>query len=184
LQAIYPQAEFLANLPQQRIGIKACKAPAAWYGDNLDFRVLHPSAGLPYLGNDSSCVISVNGAGFSLLLTGDISKTVERRLVNEGLAQHVILTAPHHGSSTSSSQLLIDTLKPSWALISAGIDNRFDFPRTDVLERYSKAKVLALNTAQCGGLRITARADGEIKIESARVVNETLWRWPADSSCP
>jgi len=152
--------------------------------DSLEFRVLHPSPGLPYLGNDSSCVISVNGPGLSLLLSGDISRVVEQRLVYEGLEQHAILSAPHHGSSTSSSRDLIDAVRPEWVLISAASGNRFGFPRSDVLERYAQAHIPTLNTAQCGGIRITTDVTGGISLSSARVSRKAIWRWPAVQDCP
>jgi competence protein ComEC len=184
LHAAYPSARYLASLPERRDGIHPCEAPESWETEGLKFKVLHPSTGLPYLGNDSSCVISVRRPGLSLLLSGDISRVVEQRLVEYGLEQHAVLSAPHHGSSTSSSQLLIDALKPSWVVISAGTNNRYGFPRADVLERYSEAHIPTLNTAQCGGIRITTDAEGGFKIESARVNHKTVWRWPASPECP
>lgn len=183
LQVAYPDAGFLASLPRERTGIRPCTAPGTWLAGELKFRILHPSPGLPYLGNDSSCVISVKGPGLSLLLSGDISRVVEQRLVDNGLGQHAILTAPHHGSSTSSSQLLIDAVKPSLVLISAGSNNRYGFPRADVLDRYSRENIPTLNTAQCGGIRVTTDAMGELKVESARVSRKAIWRWVADESC-
>jgi len=183
LHAAYPNAQYLASLPRKRAAISPCRAPARWMSEDFKFKVLHPSTGLPYLGNDSSCVISVNGPGLSLLLSGDISRVVEQRLVDNGLEQHAILSAPHHGSSTSSSQVLIDAVKPSWVLISAGFNNRYGFPREDVLKRYSKAHIRTLNTAQCGGIRITTDADAGFEVEFARVSRKTIWRWPADESC-
>ena len=184
LRVAYPYARYLASLPRERVGIRPCRAPEAWMTEGFKFSILHPSAGLPYLGNDSSCVISVSGPGLSLLLSGDISRSVEQRLVDYGLKKHAILTAPHHGSSTSSSQVLIDALKPSLVLISAGMNNRFGFPREDVLKRYSKAHIQTLNTAQCGGIRVTTDANGGFKVESARAVREAIWRWPAEANCP
>lgn len=183
LRSEYPDARYIANLPEQRTGINDCSEPSRWLTENLEFRILHPSAGLPYLGNDSSCVISVNGPGLSLLLSGDISRAVEQRLVYEGLEQHVILTAPHHGSSTSSSRALIEAVRPAWVLISAAHGNRFDFPRADVLERYAKTNATTLNTAQCGGIRITSDAMGGLRINSARVRRNAIWRWPAHQDC-
>ena len=183
LQLEYPDSSYLASLPQSRAGIRACRAPEAWEAGGLEFRILHPSTGLPYLGNDSSCVISVNGPGLSLLLSGDIGRIVEQRLVHNGLKQHAILTAPHHGSSTSSSQVLIDTLKPSLVLISAGSNNRFGFPRADVIGRYAKAGIPTMNTADCGGIRIRTSEINGIEVESARISRKAIWRWPTDADC-
>jgi len=184
LQKLYPQADLLASLPEKRSDIRQCRAPDAWSHGNMVFTVLHPSAGLPYLGNDSSCVISVRGNGLNLLLSGDISYRVERRLVNQGLEKHAILSVPHHGSSTSSSAVLIEAAKPNLALISAAANNRFNFPREDVMQRYHQAQVRTLNTADCGGIRITTDAEGRFEVESARVNRKAIWRWSATSDCP
>ena len=184
LLRLYPGAHFLASLPKQRAGIEDCRAPRAWRGGNLSFEVLHPSSGLPYLGNNSSCVISAKGVGMSILLSGDISQIVERRLVERGLQPHDVITVPHHGSSTSSSSALIEAARPSLALISAGMDNRFDFPRADVIKRYAREGIPVLNTAGCGGIRITGQADGNLKADSARLVRKAIWRWPAEAGCP
>jgi competence protein ComEC len=184
LRTDYPNALSLASLAVNRAGIRPCMAPDIWMGGKLIFKTLHPSKGLPYLGNDSSCVISVNGPGLKLLLSGDISQVVEQRLVETGLQQHDILTAPHHGSSTSSSQILIDAVKPSWVLVSAAMNNRFGFPRADVVGRYTKAHIPILNTAECGGIRLTSNENGVLRVESARLSRAAIWRWPADASCP
>ncbi len=184
LQADYPNALYLASLPVKKAGIRPCIAPDTWVSGKLTFKILHPSKGLPYLGNDSSCVISVNGPGLSLLLSGDISQVVEQRLFETSLQQHDILTAPHHGSSTSSSQAFIDAVKPSWVLISAAMNNRFGFPRADVIGRYAKAHIPTFNTARCGGIRLTGDSNGKFVIVSARASRKSIWRWAADASCP
>lgn len=184
LRSLYPETRFIASLPEQRPGISKCLAGMIWRTDNLHFSVLHPSAGLPYLGNDSSCVISVRGSKLNLLLSGDISKTVEQRLVDGGLEPHELFTVPHHGSSTSSSHEVIAAVQPAWAVISSGMGNRFKFPRDDVLKRYSEAGVPTLNTSQCGGIRFTATQNGGFVIQSARVVRDRLWRWPGAENCP
>ncbi|MGA9573858.1 MAG: DNA internalization-related competence protein ComEC/Rec2 [Lysobacterales bacterium] len=184
LMSVFPGAEYLASLPERQAGIRPCRAPRHWTWDDLQFRVLHPSPGLPYLGNDSSCVIGVKGPGISLLLSGDISHVVEQRLAERGLGPYAILSAPHHGSSSSSSQVLLDAVRPAWTIISAAAGNRFGFPRSDVLERYARAHTLTLNTAQCGGIRMLSHETGDLEIRSARVHRDAIWRWSADPACP
>jgi competence protein ComEC len=184
LQIDYPDSQFLASLPAARIGVQDCQSPKAWLGGSLDFTVLHPSVGLPYLGNDSSCVISVKTSGLSLLLSGDISQVIERRLVSNYTLKHDIVTVPHHGSSTSSSQIFIHAVEPRLALISAASNNRFGFPRKDVMDRYAKAEVMTLNTADCGGIRLALESSGELQVKSARSTRAAIWRWPGSLSCP
>jgi competence protein ComEC len=184
LQVEYPDSQFLASLPETRAGVQNCRSPLSWLGGGLGFTVLHPSSGLPYLGNNSSCVISVKSKDFSFLLSGDISQVIERRLAVKNTFKHHIVTVPHHGSSTSSSQIFIQQAKPKLALISAGYNNRFGFPRRDVMDRYARADVRTLNTADCGGIRMIADADGEFQVESARNTRSAIWRWPGATNCP
>ena len=181
---MYPDISYMGSLPEPGTNIKPCVTPNQWSGGGLRFRVLHPSSGLPYLGNDSSCVISVTGNGLSLLLTGDISRVIEQRLGNIDDLQHDIVTVPHHGSSTSSSSTFIGLTEPELALISAARNNRFEFPRKDVLERYANAGTRTLNTADCGGIKIIAANHEKFQVRSARVRRAAIWRWSGDPACP
>jgi beta-lactamase superfamily II metal-dependent hydrolase len=54
----------------------------------------------------------------------------------------------------------------------------------DVLERYAKARIPTLNTAKCGGIRMITDGSGAIRVLSARVNRNEIWRWPADRDCP
>ncbi|NOR20273.1 MAG: DNA internalization-related competence protein ComEC/Rec2 [Xanthomonadales bacterium] len=184
LQAKYPGSQFLASLPIPKPAVQVCQTPDDWQAGGLEFSVLHPSPGLPYLGNDSSCVVSVRAPGFSLLLSGDISELIEQRLAGIGAIKHDIVTVPHHGSSTSSSNFFIHAFEPQLALISAASNNRFGFPRKDVMQRYRRAGINTLNTADCGGIRIVADTGGTCLVESARRARAAMWRWPGSANCP
>ncbi|MCP4046649.1 MAG: hypothetical protein GY732_11760, partial [Gammaproteobacteria bacterium] len=73
---------------------------------------------------------------------------------------------------------------PEWVLISSSANNRFGFPRADVLKRYANADIPVLETARCGGIRITGDSKGSLILESARKIRKSIWRWPADEACP
>ena len=184
LREIWPATRVLASLPRPRDDVQPCVAGDLWGTSALSFHVLHPAVGLPYLGNDSSCVVSATGPGFSLLLTGDISKTVERRLVMQSVTAHQILSIGHHGSASSSSQEFIQAVHPSFALNSAAFNNRYDFPRAEVVERFSNAGIDILNTASCGGLRVTNTPENGLNVQSARIKRKAIWRFEADKFCP
>jgi competence protein ComEC len=179
----YPGSEFIGSFPGPVAGLARCIAPRSWRAGQYSLTILHPSSGLPYLGNASSCTLSIRGPDMSILLGGDINTAVEQRLAAEGLGQHDLLVAPHHGSSTSSSQVLLEATQPALALVSAGADNRFGLPHKDVLKRFENTGIPVLNTALCGGLRITADADGAYAAESARSARRAIWRYPAGSEC-
>jgi competence protein ComEC len=184
LEKHYPEAPVQASFRNPTPGVLACLTPHSWSWDGVAFEVLHPRPGLPYLGNDSSCVLSVKFGGQSMLLTGDISTAVEQRLIFEGLKQHQILFAPHHGSKSSSGMELINQVNPEIALVSSGYENPFDFPHPDVRKRYLQNGTHLINTADCGGIRITITDDGIRKPSSARRAQPRLWRWLPNEQCP
>ncbi|MEJ2384150.1 MAG: DNA internalization-related competence protein ComEC/Rec2 [Xanthomonadales bacterium] len=162
----------------------ACVAGWSWAWGETVFKALHPSPGLPYLGNDSSCVLSVTGPAGRVLLPGDISDPIERRLLAEGLGGHDVLLAPHHGSNSSSGSGFLDRVKPRLAIATAAPGNRFGFPHPAVRERYRAAGVPLLTTGECGAIRVYLR-DGEIqRVRSARRERARIWRWPAAAGCP
>jgi competence protein ComEC len=180
----YPAAKLFANLPTHPGNIEPCHSSLAWSHDGFEFQVLHPSTALPYLGNDSSCVLSVRGAAASVLLTGDISSAIENRLRTTMPAPHRILFVPHHGSKTSSSTEFISAVRPEASIATASLGNRFGFPRDVIRQRYIGAGSKFWSTGECGAVRILLTADGAIHTESARRKRNKIWRWPATPGCP
>ena len=91
--------------------------------------------------NNASLVIHARFEKNAFLLTGDIMAEAEKIMVQrEGLRlASTVLFAPHHGSRTSSSAGLIAAVQPQVVVISAGVNNRFGFPHTEVLDRYREA---------------------------------------------
>jgi competence protein ComEC len=180
----YPTVELFANLPTQPGNIESCHSGLAWTHDGFEFRVLHPSTALPYLGNDSSCVLSVRGRRASVLFTGDISSAIEIRMRSTMQTPHQILFVPHHGSKTSSSTEFISAVGPEASIATASLGNRFGFPRDEIRQRYLDAGSKFWSTGECGAVRILITADGNIHAESARRKRDRIWRWPAAPGCP
>lgn len=93
--------------------------------------------------NDSSCVVKITDklSNITVLLTGDITSKIERRLLvmhNKSkidLKADVLISA-HHGSKYSSAQKFINTVAPIKVLHSAGVNNRFGFPTKEVIRRF------------------------------------------------
>jgi competence protein ComEC len=146
--------------------------------------VLHPSPGLPYLGNDSSCVISVETGFGRILLSGDISRAIEQRLLQQGLGSHDFLVVAHHGSRSSSAEAFVRRVAPSAALVSAGHGNRFGFPHESVRQAFDREGIPLYSTADCGAIRIRIGGNGEPKLSSARRELGAIWHWPAGPDCP
>lgn len=178
----YPGVRVLGVEGWARPGMGLCQATQAWDWDGVNFSVLHPPPLFPYLRNDSSCVLRIEASGRVALLPGDIGKQVEVRLLNAhpGGLQADLLLVPHHGSLTSSSTDFIQDIAPRWAVVSAGAENRFGLPRTEVLDRYSRAGSTVLNTATAGAIAFRLDASGTQLVSERRRDRPRYWREPAN----
>jgi competence protein ComEC len=155
---------------------KPCLAGAHWRWDGVEFRVLHPAAGFPYLDNESSCVLRVSGAHGAALLTGDIGEVIERKLLREQasmLRADVVLVA-HHGSGGSSDPGFVAATGAKLALVSSGFGNRFHHPLADVVERWRAAGAEVEGTQELGALRIRLHQDGP-EFEGERLRHPRPW---------
>jgi competence protein ComEC len=131
-----------------------CRQGQRWDWDGVEFAMLHPAEGFAHRRNNASCVLKVTAGEHTLLLTGDIEKAAERRLLQESGVdlQADILVAPHHGSNTSSTTPFLQAVAPQYVLFPVGYRNRFRFPRQAVVERYREQNVTMLDTATAGAI--------------------------------
>jgi competence protein ComEC len=108
--------------------------------------------------NNSSLVIKVTGKTASFLMTGDIEQEAETDIVHlkEWLRSDVI-KVPHHGSKTSLSEIFLEGVSPSIAVISAGRNNAFGHPSGEILERLGNVQIL--RTDLDGAVKITERGN-------------------------
>ncbi|URZ87961.1 DNA internalization-related competence protein ComEC/Rec2 [Floricoccus penangensis] len=98
-------------------------------------------------GNDDSIVLYGNLLNKHFLFTGDLEEEGEREIVNEYSKLPVdVLKVGHHGSSTSSSKEFIELIKPKYALISCGTNNRYKHPNKETLEIFEKNNVEVFRT--------------------------------------
>ncbi len=121
----------------------------------VDAELLHPWPGLEAAsGNDGSLVLRLTLGEVSFLLTGDLEAEGEARLARAGRAlRSTVLKVPHHGSKTSSTDLLVDRVDPLVALAGAGRENRFGFPHASVSRRYLLRGTPLFWTGRHGALR-------------------------------
>lgn len=154
-----------------------CQAGQHWRWDGVAFSVLHPPPGFPYLRNESSCVLRIEGAYGSVLLTGDIGTVIERRLLREAppalLRADVVLVA-HHGSEQSSGPDFVAATGARLALVSSGHGNRFGHPRAAILRRWQAAGAEVLDTAGSGALTVWLDRGG-LAVQERRSAHRRLW---------
>jgi competence protein ComEC len=96
----------------------------------------------------------------SVVLAGDIEKEAEELMVRKGIPLRAdILKVPHHGSSSSSSPLFLEKVKPAYAILSVGERNIGRLPHPEVLNRYEQLGSRVFRTDKHGA--ITVITDGE-----------------------
>ncbi|MEI3613321.1 ComEC/Rec2 family competence protein [Pseudogracilibacillus sp. SO30301A] len=64
-----------------------------------------------------------------------------------------MLKVGHHGSNTSTDQDFIKEINAKYALISAGKDNRYGHPTTEVIETLESENLVIYRTDQEGAVQ-------------------------------
>jgi competence protein ComEC len=132
-----------------------CRAGERWQWDGVDFELLHPDeaayAAPGLSSNAMSCVLRVAAPGGSAWLAGDIPAEQEVRLaLARPQERATLLLAPHHGSASSSSPVLLNTLQPRWVIVQSGYRNRFGHPAGVVVARYAERGIAWVDSPRCG----------------------------------
>lgn len=110
--------------------------------------------------NENSLVLYTKLGGMIWLFTGDIDKEGEREIVkNFPQLQVDILKVAHHGSNTSTDEQFIKTIQPTYALISAGLNNRFGHPTKEVIDTFEKENIHVYRTDIHGAVQFKFRED-------------------------
>jgi competence protein ComEC len=151
-----------------------------WIWDQVKFQIMYPTTddlNKKLKSNNLSCVILVTSAADqSLLLTGDIEKKIETKLLTLAqLKDTDIVIAPHHGSKSSSSQQFLDWLNPKIVVFTNGYLNRYHFPSQQVVKRYRLQESQLFSTQN--GLIEMVSGDPElpIKVKEYRKDNRHYW---------
>jgi competence protein ComEC len=116
-------------------------------------RCLSPQPGVAGSRNNSSMVMDLKRGGWGFLFTGDLEALGENLLIQRGPSlRATVLKVPHHGSITSSTPRFIDAVRPAFAIISDGYNNRYHFPSAVVVSRYRRDGATVLRTDQQGAI--------------------------------
>jgi competence protein ComEC len=111
--------------------------------------------------NKYSLTLMLKYKNFSAFFPGDITRDQETQIVNwcqtNNCQRNIdILKVSHHGSSTSTSEELLDYFGPKQAIISVGQGNQWGHPRQDVLDRLVGIGSEILRTDLIGDVEITS----------------------------
>jgi competence protein ComEC len=111
--------------------------------------------------NQSSIVAQLRYGDIEFMLTGDAPIGIEEYLVQthgKGLESEV-LKLGHHGSRTSTADIFLAAVQPTYAIVSAGADNRYGHPHTEVVESVISHGATLMSTAEKGTM--VFYSDGE-----------------------
>jgi competence protein ComEC len=184
LSSLEPEHPLLLEAQARQLATPRCEAGQRWEWDGVRFEVLYPQpegydvAGKP---NTVSCVLKVQGEAASALLTGDIERDQEIRLLREqpDALRSDVLLVPHHGSKTSSTAAFVDAVAPQIAVFQVGHRNRYGHPAAEVLQRYRERGIAVVDSPRCGAWSWRSDAPsghtnrGQCVRESAR----RYWHW-------
>lgn len=112
------------------------------------------------LSNSTSIVTDVTFYNTTILGLGDIAVSDERRMLSyfESLVPKIIKLG-HHGSDTSTSEELLDSLQPKMTIISAGENNQYGHPHVEVINRLNEKEIPNIGTHEFGAIQITLYPD-------------------------
>lgn len=114
--------------------------------------------------NEISAVTLLRYGELAVLLTGDAYMNTEHLLIErhgERLRAQ-ILKAGHHGSRTSTSEALLEVVRPELVVISAGRKNRYGHPAPEVLDRLRERGIEVARTDREGtiAIRVASAQEG------------------------
>ena len=133
------------------------------FGDGAKLQILFPNQDVSnWETNRASIVSKLTYGDSSFLLMADSPMAIEDVLVNlePTLLDADVLKAGHHGSRTSTSPNFLKSVTPEYAVISAGKDNSYGHPHTEVLTNLTSIGAKILNTAESGTIQF--ETDGKI----------------------
>jgi len=107
--------------------------------------------------NNHSAVLKLIYGNTSFLFMGDAEASSESHIRSDVSAD--VIKIGHHGSKSSTTDLFLHRVNPSYAVISVGADNQYGHPADEVLSRLNNADIKVYRTDKVGTIVFTS--DGE-----------------------
>lgn len=151
--------DFVKYTQQQGLQVEVPAVGTTWPLGGATVTMLGPVAQYNDT-NDTSIVLRIEYGSTSFLLTGDMEKNAEADLVNSGANLRAdVLQVGHHGSSTSTGYVFLNSVLPEMAVISCGVNNKYGHPHEETLSILRDAGVDVYRTDLQG--TITIGSDGQ-----------------------
>jgi competence protein ComEC len=105
--------------------------------------------------HEGSLSLKITYGEVAFIFTGDSEKKKEAEMIKSGLdLSGQIFQAGHHGSSTSNTKAFLDIVKPEVVIYSAGVDNSYGHPHSEVIERLKDMKITVYGTDDYGTIKV------------------------------
>jgi len=160
--------DFLMAVKNRGLKIKAAKAGLELPLDGVTAEFLAPVGDYGKDLNAWSAVLKVTYKNTSYLFSGDAERKSESDMVKSGANLKAdVYKVGHHGSDTSTSAEFLKAINPTYAVISAGKDNKYGHPKDVIMKRLKKSNIKVFSTDQQG--TIISISDGKtIKFEASK----------------
>ena len=156
--------------------------------------VLNPSAheqhnlGLPEnrvsgrMLNNRSVVTRLTCGHHTILFAADVEHDGLSRMTSSPFHSPVeVVKVPHHGAASSLNRDWLASIRPQYAVFSAGRHNRYRHPAETVLKAYGLEGSAVFRTDRDGGVWFTGRASSEtLHVHRSR---ELSWQLTNSTSC-
>lgn len=110
--------------------------------------------------NDNSIAILLTYGDTRFYFEGDAGEEEEAQILSSGAdVKADVYKIGHHGSKTSTTDNMLETVSPEYAVISAGEDNRYGHPHAEVLNKLRINGIKTFRTDEQG--TVVAKSDGE-----------------------
>lgn len=130
-----------------------------FYLGGAEVQVLGPIAEDPSEMNNNSLVLRVRYGTTSFMFSGDAGAAEEESIVQAGFElKSDVLKVGHHGGSDSNSEVFLNAVHPSSAIISCAAVNDYGHPSAETLARLDNIGCIYYETFLSGC--ITAMSDG------------------------
>lgn len=154
----------LAQTADRQIPVFFVGKGTTWQSGSVQFTCLHPVTGYSSEEDNSySQCFLLECREFSMLLTGDVEGTGEAQLLEELRRRKVgdipLLKVAHHGSRNSTSEGLLELIRPAVAVISCGQNNSYGHPHEELLGRLEATGCRIYSTLQTGAIEMWLTGD-------------------------
>lgn len=152
------RAEILAQAEAQGTQVWFIRDDYTLSQSELTFRLYAPLAEGDT--NEEGLTVLCSLGGFDVLITGDMDSGTEQLLLQQAeLPDIELLIVGHHGSKYSTSQQLLDTLRPEEAIISVSADNNYGHPTQETLDRLAASGTQVWRTDLNGTVTLRVGTD-------------------------